>query len=254
MIGPTTRSLVLRSLGFLVVLEGILVPAILFWPNFRDNIDALRGMAPLPMLRDMVDALGEGGIAAYVLGQQFFKGCNSLGVAAGILFAMGAVAGEAQRGTLEIWLSRPLSRKRQLTEKWVGGALAITLPVFISSATIPWLISFVDETMELGSLMVCSLHQSLFLVMIYSITFLLSTMGRKPILIAFVMLFFTTFEFAIYLVKTATHYSLFRLVDVPVFLAIYGKTSLDLEKTAILVASIAVCYVASLFIFERRVP
>jgi hypothetical protein len=42
-----------------------------------------------------------------------------------------------------------------------------------------------------------------------------------------VMLFFTTFEFAIYLVKTATHYSLFRLVDVQVFLKIHNKGVLD---------------------------
>ena len=252
--GPVTRSLVLRSLGFLFVLEAMLVPAILFWPNFRDNIDALKGMAPLPMLKDMIDSLGEGGIAAYVLGQQFFKGCNSLGVAAAILFSMGAVAAEAQRGTLEIWLSRPLSRKRMLTEKWIGGALAISVPVFLSSATVPWLISFVDESMQLGRLMLCALHQSMFLVMLYSVTFLLSSMGRKPTVIAFVMLFFTTLEFALYLVKTATHYSLFRMVDVPTFMEIYGKGALDLGKTAIITSVTLASYVGSLWVFERRVP
>ena len=252
--GPTARSLLLRSLGFLFVLEAMLVPAILFWPNFRDNIDALRGMAPLPMLKDMVDALGKGGIAAYVLGQHFFKGCNSLGVAAAILFSMGAVAGEAQRGTLEIWLSRPLSRKRMLSEKWIGGALAISLPVFVTSATIPYLLSFVDEGMALGPLMVCALHQSLFLVMIYSVTFLLSSMGRKPTVIAFVMLFLTTLEFALYLVKTATHYSLFRLVDVPTFMAIYGKSSLEAGPTAVIAGVTLAAFAASLWVFERRVP
>jgi hypothetical protein len=252
--GPTTRSLVLRSLGFLFVLEAMLVPAILFWPNFQGNIDALRSMAPLPMLKDMIDALGKGGIAAYVLGQHFFKGCNSLGVAAAILFSMGAVAGEAQRGTLEIWLSRPLSRRRMLTEKWIGGALAISLPVFLSSATIPWLISFVDESMQLGPLMLCALHQSLFLVMLYSVTFLLSCIGRKPTVIAFVMLFFTTLEFALYLVKTATHTSLFRLVDVPTFLAIHGKHALAADKIAIMACVTLITYLASLWIFARRVP
>jgi ABC-type transport system involved in multi-copper enzyme maturation permease subunit len=61
-------------------------------------------------------------VFAYVTGQHFFKGCNTLGTAAAVLLAVGAVAGEAHRGTLEIWLARPLSRRRILSERWVQGA------------------------------------------------------------------------------------------------------------------------------------
>ena len=251
---PEQRSAVLRTLAFFLVLEGILVPAVLFWPSFRDNMAALRAMAPLPMLRDMVDTLGKGGAAAYVLGQQYFKGCNSLGVAAAVLFAVGAVAGEAERGTLEIWLARPLSRKRLLTERWLAGALAVALPVFATSATIPWLLGFVDESMQQRGLFFCSLHQSLFLVAVYSGTFLLSTIGRRPIALAFVVLFFMTFQFSLYLVKTATHWSLFRWTDLATFMSIYADAAPPPAKTFALLACIAVGYVAALVCFERRVP
>ena len=40
------------------------------------------------------------GVSAYVTAQHFFKGCNTLGAACAILFAFGAIAGEAHRGTL----------------------------------------------------------------------------------------------------------------------------------------------------------
>jgi len=65
------------ALAWFVVLEALLVGAILFWPSFEDNIDALRDMAPMESLKGMIDQLEAGGIVAYVNGQHFFKGCHS---------------------------------------------------------------------------------------------------------------------------------------------------------------------------------
>jgi ABC-type transport system involved in multi-copper enzyme maturation permease subunit len=70
--------------------------------------------------------------------QHFFKGCNALGGMVAVIFAMNAVAAEAQRGTLEIWLARPLSRRRLLLERWAAGAIWLSLPVF-RPLTIPFL-------------------------------------------------------------------------------------------------------------------
>ncbi len=251
---PARRVFLWRALGCFAVLEAMLAPAVLFWPNFRENLGALKALAPLPMLKDMVDQLGQGGVGAYVVGQQFFKGCNTLGTAAAVMFAMGAVAGEAHRRTLEIWLARPVSRARQLTERYAAGAGALLLPVFASTATIPWLLSFVDESMDFGTLMLCATHQSFSLLAIYSVTFLLSCLGRNPTSIAVGMLFLTTFQFAIYLVKQATHYSFFRLTDVQVFLRIIARESLDWSLSLPLIGISAVCFVAAQVAFARRVP
>lgn len=243
-----------RAAAYLFVLELMLVPAILFWPSFRDNIGALKAMAPLPMLKDVLDTLGNGGASAYVLGQQFFKGCNTLGTAAAVLFACGAVAGEAHRGTLEIWLSRPVSRTRLLFERFLSGALGVIVPVFLSSATIPWLLGYVDETMTYGGLFAAALHQSLFLLAFYSLTFFLSTIGSSPMRIAFGMLIFSTLEFSLYLVKQVTHYSVFRLVDLQVYIRVYNSGDVAWTFALGCLAITLAAWIASQRAFARRCP
>jgi ABC-type Na+ efflux pump permease subunit len=167
---------------------------------------------------------------------------------------MGAVAGEAQRGTLEIWLARPLSRRRILLERWLAGALAVSIPVFLSSATVPWLLDRVREEMSFSILMLASVHQSLFLVAIYAITFLFSCTSSRPILIAFVMLMFTIFEFALYMIQDVTHASIFRLADIDVHARIGATHALDLRLVLPLIGVIAVALWGSLVAFARRVP
>lgn len=248
------RSVLWRALAYTLVLQALLVAAVLFWPNFRDNLSVLQLMAPIPVMRELGDVLAAGGVEAYVCAQQYFKTCSTLGTLAAVLFAMGAVAGEAQRGTLEIWLARPVSRRRLLLERWTAGALATTLPVYLTSATIPWLLGYVDESMTQKSLFLCSTHQALGLLVVYSATFLLSCLGRRPIAIAFGMLLFTTFQFALYMVKTVTHYSLYRKLDIQTFLEISIKQRLPLGLDAAMVGLIVVLLVASIRVFDRRTP
>jgi len=249
------KSYIARGFGFFVVLEVMLVFAIIFWPSFAQNVDSLKSMAsPVPMLRGMVEQLEQGGVSAYVVGQHFFKSCNTLGAAAAVLFAMGAIAGEAHRATLEIWLARPVTRTRLLTERFVAGLTALAIPIFATSLTIPKLLETVDETMAYGELMWCSLHATLFVGMIYAVTFLLSSLGSQPMRIAFVMLFASIFEFAIYMVKTITHWSLFRLSDIEVYTRITMRDGPALGTGLILATVILACYVGSLFALRRRVP
>jgi ABC-type transport system involved in multi-copper enzyme maturation permease subunit len=248
------KSGLVRALGFGVVLEAMLAGAILFWPNFKGNIGALKAMAPLQVMKDMVDALGQGGVVAYVNGQHFFKGCNTLGCAAAVLFAASAVAGEAQRGTLEIWLARPVSRRRMLAQRYGAGALAVALPVLATTLTIPWLLAFVDERARVVPLALCAVHETLFLLAIYSVTFFFSSIGHRPTFIALGMLFFSTFEFSIYMVQTATHWSIFRLADIETFGHIFSKESLDARTCSALGLISALALAASLYAFERRVP
>ncbi|HTF90361.1 MAG TPA: ABC transporter permease subunit [Planctomycetota bacterium] len=250
----STRGILWRALAFTLVLELLLVPAVLFWPSFRDNITALQAMMPFKAARAMLDQFAGSGAAGYICGQQFFKACNTLGIAAAVLFAAGAVAGEAHRGTLELWLSRPVSRKRILLERWLGGALAVVLPVFLTTATIPWLATFVDTKLDLYPLLLCAAHESCLLLAFYSATFFCSTVGSNPLGIGFGMLLFAIFQFAIYLVEKITHYSIFRLVDIPHFVQICNRASLDLRLVAPMLLVSIVFVVASLIAFERRVP
>jgi ABC-type transport system involved in multi-copper enzyme maturation permease subunit len=252
--GREIRSYLGRALAYALVLEAMLAAAILYWPQFRDNLPAILKLVPSRVMGGMVDAIVKGGATSYVNLQHFFKGCHALGGAAAVLFAMGAVAGEAHRGTLEMWLARPLSRKRILCERYALGALAVALPVFATSATIPWLLSLVHEKARLSPYLLGSTHESVFLLAIYSATFLLSAVGSRPTAIAFAMLLSLVLEFALYLVMEATHGSIFRLADLEDFTRIFERGSLDWRVCGPLVLFSAACLAASLAAFERRVP
>ena len=248
-------TLVLYSLAFGLILEAMIVAAVLYWPNFEENLEAIRAMAgPIPMLRDFVDQLEETGVYGYVVGQHFFKGCSTLGTAAAVLFAAGAVAGEAHRGTLEILLARPYSRARILTERYFAGLVALAVPVALSTASIPWLVSRVGEEVELSTLLLGAAHEVIFLAPIYGAVFLLSTLGSNPTRIVLVGLFATTFMFAIYMIKVVTHYSLYRLADIEVFIAIEENGGLDWTICGPLLVATAILYAGSLAAFRRRVP
>ena len=248
------RSLALFGLAYFVTLELLLVAAVLAWPAFLENIGALRSMAaPIPVLGQAMDQIQERGFPAYLLAQHFFKGCNTLGVAAAVLFAAPAVAGEAHRGTLEVWLARPLSRRRILLERYAAGALALCVPLLLSTASVPLLAHRVDEWDPVGPYLLCALHQSLFLLAMYSVAFLWSTLGSHPGTIALSLLFVTTFEFAIYMIKVWTHWSLFRLCDIQTLLDVLDH-GLDVPLVGGLALVSGALLVASLVAFERRTP
>ncbi len=248
------RGYAAAALLVFVVLEVMLALAIYWWPAFEENAAALAPIfGRIPVMLDQFQLIERAGVNAYVVGQHFFKGCNTLGVAAAVLLAMGAVAGEAQRGTLELWISRPLSRTRLYTERYLAGMAALWLPILASTATTNLLLRMVDDHLNLRMLMVCALHECLFLGVIYSFTFLFSALGDQPLRIAFVMLFFGIFEFAIYMVKTATHYSIFRTADIQTFVTMM-RYGLEGGKTALLVALNLVPFFVGLVLFRRRVP
>jgi ABC-2 type transport system permease protein len=249
-----TRGALWRGLFLALVLELMLVPAILYWPNFEANVGKLKSMTPLPVLKQLVTSLEEGGVFAYVAGQHFFKAANVLGAIAAVLFAMNAVAGEAQRGTLEILLARPISRRRILTERYLQGVVAIVVPLFLTTLTIPWLLSFVREPAPLEPYLLAAAHEAIFLTAIYSLTFCWSSLSRRPLVIATGMLFLTILQFALYLVERATHWSLIRLVDIEVLMRIQGQRALDPALVIPLVGFSLLCFVVAQLAFARRVP
>lgn len=246
--------LALYSLGLLVILEAMLVPAVLYWPEFAENVDSLKAVSPLPMLKDLIDEMDFGGAYAYLCGQQFFKACNTVGTAAAVLFACGAVAGEAHRGTLEVFLARPFSRRRMLTERFLGGVLALLVPVFVSTATIVPLADRVGEVLEYEPLLLSAVHQSALLVGIYALVFFLSTRMSNPMPLAIGAIFVTSLEFAIYVVEGVTDYSLYRLTDIHDFMRIDAERALDWRVVGPLLGVAAFFYLLSLASFRRRLP
>lgn len=249
------RGYLIYGLGFFVVLEIMLVAAVYWWPTFEENLPSIKAIAaPIKILSSLVDQVDQFGVSGYIVGQHFFKGCSALGTAAAVLFAANAIAGEAHRGTMEIWLARPVSRLRLMSERWLGGLMVVTVPVFATSATVPYLLSMFDKTMPMSDLMRCSVHMSAFLAAIYAVAFLWSSYGSEPMRISFVMLFASVMVFALYLVEGVTHYSLYRLVEIKVFMRIITEDAMNWTLLAPMLACTVVAYVLSARAFGQRVP
>lgn len=237
-----------------LILEALLALAIYWWPSFEENSTALKPLfGQIPVLLDQFQLIESAGVHAYVVGQHFFKACNTLGVAAAVLLAMSAIAGEAQRGTLEIWVARPVPRWRLYTERYLLGQAALWLPVLASSATTNLLLDMVDSRVDLSMMLVCSVHQSLFLGVVYSTTFLMSAMSNNPLRIAFIMIFFGIFQFSIYMVKTITDYSIFRLADIQTYVTMM-RHGLEPGATTLLLFLNALPFTLGLLAFRRRLP
>jgi ABC-2 type transport system permease protein len=241
-------------LGYLVVLEAMLVAAVLYWPKFRDNVPAILRLVPGKVMGGLFASMTQRGAEGYVILQHFFKGCHLVGGAAAVLFAAGAVAGEAHRGTLEIWLALPVSRKRLLAERFAAGLLAVALPILATSASVPWLLSIVDEKTRLAPWLLGAVHESVFLGAIYAATFLASALSSRPTAIAFGAILVLVLEFALYLVMEATHASLYRLADVEDFTRIFESGSLDPRVLLPLALAGALSLGAAQVAFARRVP
>ena len=252
--GQGTRFCLTRLVAHFVLLEVILWPAIEYWPIFEENVAIAKKLVPFLRGKDVLGLMEVTGVVGYVIGQHFFKGCLFGGILAAVLFSMNAIAGEARRGTLEIWLARPLSRRRLLIERWVQGALALVVPIFLTSLTVPALLTRVDEVMAYRPLMLSSVHVSGMLLATYSATFFLSCLGRHPTWIAGSVLAVLLIQGAMYIIEILTHWSIFRMVDIPRYLAIFETGQLDWSVTGPLYAVAAGLLAASLVVIERRVP
>jgi len=134
------------------------------------------------------------------------------------------------------------------------GALALCLPVVLTTLTVPPLLARIEIDARLAPYLWSSLHECVFLLGIYSATFLWSCLGRRPLVIAMGMLFLTILQFAIYLVERMTHWSLIRLVDIEVLMRIQGRLALDARLVAPMLGFSVVCFALSLLAFRRRVP
>jgi len=249
------RNLLWITLGYLIIVELLLFAAIVYYPEFIKNIAPLVQMAKfLPVAGEMLTQVEKDGILAYVAAQHFFKGCTAFGSVAAVLYAVNSISTEAYRGTLEILLARPQSRLRILSERYAVGFLAYSLPILLTSLTAPALAQYIGEELSYKSMALLSAHEILFLLPVYSLAFLLSSVGSNPLRIAMGMLGAVLSAYALYMVKTVTHYSPLRLADVSIFVEIHKAGHLDAGLAAGFVALSLVFYLTAVRLFKRRIP
>ncbi|MCA8971856.1 MAG: ABC transporter permease subunit [Planctomycetes bacterium] len=221
----TWREVRGMTIAYFLILEALIASAILYWPEIAENLPqlgALKNMLPGEFMKRMFQGIMDSGFPAYVTVQQFFKGINIAGIACAVLIGTGSISGERENGTLDMLLSRPISRSRILFHKWWVLALCVMVPVYLSSATIPWMELWIDpKTIEnrcsFGGLMHASWRASLFCLFFLTLTMLFSVFLREQVKVAFAIGGIIVLQVGMFFVQVLRHYSIFRLSDYDVY-------------------------------------
>lgn len=252
------RTSLLRGLGLFVLLTGHLAVVLYFYPVFLEE------KGPLLKIAEMAGGVlaGDARLAAksewgFVASQQFFKLANTLGTGAAVIFAAGAVAGETGRGTLEIYLARPVSRARLFTERYLAGAATLLVPLIVSSALFETLARWtgVADLVHTSNLQMvrAACYQGTFLMMFYAAAYAVSVFATRPLSVVLGLLFFTIAMYALYLVPSANAWSIFQWTDVQTFVDLESRWAAPAQWTRTLGATAAFTALAW-FGFRRRLP
>ncbi|WP_145186703.1 ABC transporter permease subunit [Planctomycetes bacterium Pla163] len=250
------RSSLLRGFGLFVLLLGHLAAVVYFYPLFNEQKGALlqlaEGMGRVLAQDAKLASLTEWG---YFSSQQFFKFANTLGTGAAVVFAAGAVAGETQGGTLEIYLARPVSRARLFAERWLAGALALIVPLVASSALIVPLAAVLDvEIVTSTEQMVrAACYQSVFLLMFYSAAYAVSVFVVRALTVVLSLLFVTIGMYALYLVPGANEWSIYQWTDVQTFVKLANHWASPTQWARPTIGAVSFTALAW-FGFRRRLP
>jgi hypothetical protein len=150
------RGTLLFALALAVLLELLLAAAVLFWPEFLAN---MRRSARWPRTcrcwARRVRRSTRQGFPAYVLVQHFFKGCNALGTPRRCC-SRRRPSRARRTAARSSSCSRGRSRARACSRALARGALALTLPIVLTSLTIPLLGARVDEYEPYGPYLACA--------------------------------------------------------------------------------------------------
>jgi ABC-2 type transport system permease protein len=252
MIARTARDELWKSLLCFVLLTILMGIAIAFYPGLKGKADFLTQLVP-KIFSGLVADFFVGGYSSYAAGQQFFKNVNMLGSIFAILFATSAIARESERGTLELLLSRPVSRTRIILVKFSVSALGIALPIFLSSILIiPMSSLFIGESVSLKPLLLCSLHATLVIWFVLGYSFLLSVLIDDQIKVAAAGLSIFVFMMLLLVFKEVEQFSLYYYSHIYVYRDIFlGKPYPVLYSSAMLVLTL-LSLGATLFFFRRK--
>ena len=241
-----------KSIACAALLEIHLVIAVVYFPDFEENIEAIKKLVPFEAFKKTIEAAATRGFDGYLALQHFFKAANTFGTFAAVFFGMGAVAGEVERHTIEFLLSRPYSRTRILATKYVVGALGLVLPLLVVSLTAIPLARLVDEPVTARHVLLQTAHCSLFLLTLYSLTFALSAWMSDAPRVAFCVLGIAVVEFSLTVVKEAARWSIYRLADMNVLVEILKDKGLPWGLDLGLASASAALFAVALLRFQRR--
>jgi ABC-2 type transport system permease protein len=209
------------SLAYLLILEIGVVAAVLMWPNLKSEAAAFGRLFPAKFLQRMFNALSDPNQStaynAYMAVQLYFKGTNIVALAFSVLLGTGIIARERENQTLEFLLARPVSRSRVLRSKFAVIALAMLVPIFVTSMSAVPLSRVVDEQLDPWRVLGASTHAAAFALVFLAATTVVSVVGRNQVHVAAVVGAFLVIQVVLFFVQVIRVVSIFRLADFDVY-------------------------------------
>ena len=255
----TWREIRLMTLVYAVILELMLVPAILLWPDVQPVVGTIGALFPMHDIREMFRAMAsadrDAAYTAYAAVQLFFKGTNVVGVAAAVVFGPGMIARERENQTLEFLLARPVSRGRLLWSKFLVTALAITVPIFVTSWTAIPISTTIDEKLGFWPVTLAAFHASVFAITILAFTCLFSIKLRTQVHVAAAIGGLLILNLGMFFIPIVRVASVFRATDFyvygPVMAGNVGFAGLFWSTTVWLLLAAVAAWTAAWLLFRR---
>lgn len=162
----TRRVLVV---GAVFALFGLISPLLAFFtPQLLANIEGAEQFANLVPTPTTVDALG-----------QYIKNITQFGFIIAVLLGMGAVAGEKEKGTTAMVLSKPLPRWAFVLSKFVAQAAVYLLGFVLAVVGAYAYTAYLFEDLVLGPFLLGNLLLWLWLLTFAAVTLLGSTLANS---------------------------------------------------------------------------
>ncbi|MBI3819999.1 MAG: ABC transporter permease [Planctomycetes bacterium] len=246
------RDVFWKSVTFAALLEVHMILVVLYFPDFERNASNIKKAIPSEFFKQFVDLALTRGYDSYIGFQHFAKAIATFGTFAAIFMANSAVAGEVHDRTAEFLFSRPWSRTRILATKYLTGALFLILPVWIVSPTAIPLARLIDEPVAIAPIFLQTIHSSVFMILLYSMTFVISSWSSNAMSVAFGALGIALLEFVLLIIQGVSHSSIYKLSDMGVSLEIMRTERLPFVLEVSMAGSCAALFAISLAIFKRR--
>ena len=259
----TYRELWPMLLVYVCIMEILLLPAIVLWPDLQliaknlGPVLTLTKFLSSSIFKDVIESVTNYG--DYYALQVFFKGVNICGSAAAVVIGTGLIARERENHTLEFLMTRPISPSRILIEKYLVAAVGLVLPIFIVAwSGIPLSAWLVDEPISFVGITFAAIHSSIFVLCILTMTTLFSVIFRLQSYTAAVSGVFIVSQATLFFIQTARQFSIFQLSDIDVYAPILSGdqsfTQVCLWPEIWMVSSILVVYLVADRLMQRIRP
>jgi hypothetical protein len=218
-VGKTWREIRVMAFAYLLILELLCVPVLLLWPDIYGDLQRSALLKNLGI--DWLKRIGEGvsnrdeqiAYLNWCAVMLFFRSGNLVGTAAAVLLGTGLFARERENQTFEFLLALTIGRQAPLLPKWWPCALAVTIPIYLVSASAIFWSRCIGLDLPTWELFLASTHAAAFTLLFLTATTWLSIRMRVQAHVAAAIGAFAIVQIGIYLTQRLRQYSLFHLAD-----------------------------------------